>query len=109
MQICRNALCADGLLPRFDEFVEGEWSTAAVRGVMVGSLIEFHPPGELRIKVLSDPIALRAGDRYTVRLYAAANELLWSYETVAKYESSFPNGIECDTVPCKTMVVHAKP
>jgi hypothetical protein len=60
----------------------------------------------LLITIVSDPLLLADGDHYWVVLRDDRTEVIGKFERTIKYDTSYPNGKACDTVPCRRAVVH---
>ena len=109
VRVCLNRRCADAHTDGI-ELVRSRgldyhywfgvpFHTSRMEFLMSSSELVFH--------IYSDPIVLADGDKYTITFYKS-HQPIGKFEKVVRYESSFPNGQQCDTVPCKRATVQAQ-
>ena len=103
-RFCRNDVCSSRL------FTNG---TGLEQGLLVGGGLmrgrlrsDYFESGDrtglnLRMTSNEDSYLLRNDDRYTLDVIDQAGTTLHHEEHIIDYVESFPNGQECDTVPCR--------
>jgi len=117
-EVCTNGTCvrSDPLPIAF-----GRWNKVSTLAALhhSGGDIEFHllsgsnidftwgPQEELRIWWPRNSAVLVDGDHYTVTFYKDSR-ILGSFEHKVRYWSMYPNGQDCDMMPCRRAILHAR-
>ena len=109
VEVCRQQQCSRAKL-------EGLW---VVQKVGVTSRYFFDPPlsgwvdydskspDELVFEISAEPEALRDGDRYSLK-FVKSSKVLGEVHHTVQYRSWYPNGQDCDTVPCRRATVQSR-
>ncbi|MBS2020505.1 MAG: hypothetical protein JST00_47050 [Deltaproteobacteria bacterium] len=98
LTVCRNALCARTarVISLSDGTMEGDDLGASFSG----------GGDKLRVRMDVLPSVLRDDDRYSMKLVnGRTGETLYAAERAASYETSYPNGRDCDVHPKRKKVV----
>ena len=104
IQVCRNqTTCAqtDASLV-FDpakSFVSGPLTGALAAGVALTQRKDGRY--DLSVRLSDDPAGLHDGDAYSVTVTVGSSVVLSGHAT-ATYDVSYPNGMQCDAVPCRS-------
>jgi hypothetical protein len=110
LKVCRNGACgtATTVLPvSFSDGLSGTLEGALTATWGVQELSMQSPRFDFQIEVRDDPAALSDADTYTVTITQGTTTLA-SFSGVAPYQTSTPNGAQCDVFPCRfaTVTVH---
>ncbi len=109
VRVCLNQRCADAQTDGIEVVrSRGEDYHYGFGVPFHASRMEFlTSSSELIFHVESDPVVLADGDKYTITFFKA-HQPIGRFEQVVRYQASFPNGQQCDTVPCKRATVQAR-
>jgi hypothetical protein len=102
VEVCRNDRCARAEITQFPD-VAGTGIGAALAGAFVGQVTVWKEEAGYRLDVHAEPEIgrpLANGDRYTFRLIDKTGARAADVERTATYVESYPNGKDCDVVPC---------
>ena len=104
LRVCRNAACAGltiGALPTATSDQSAFVVHGAVDAAIVISLSADAAFG-VTVSVPADPADLADGDAYQVELLNPVSGRVLGFAMPVTYTESFPDGAECDVVPCRT-------
>ena len=104
LRVCRNAACAGltiGALPTATTDQAAFVVHGAVDAAIVISLSADAAFG-VTVVINADPADLADGDAYQVELLNPVSGRVLGFAMPVTYAASFPDGAECDVVPCRT-------
>jgi hypothetical protein len=109
IEVCLNDACLSGTLPRPPSGPENGAVTfpdpqtiEATASPRVDVVVMDDPgPVELHLHYWARGANLRDGDRFSVVCRNPAGATVFSRHRTVTYDESYPNGRECDVVPCR--------
>jgi hypothetical protein len=114
VEVCFNEACVAGTLPTFD--AGGRW------GVSFPRPLDREEAPSVSVSIIRSPGAsvffvdcfppsssdLRDGDRFSVTARDPASNVVFSVMETLGYVESYPNGKDCDLLPCCTAALNVE-
>jgi hypothetical protein len=108
LKVCRNATCAGTKLQGIVPTRQDQGAVFNVHGALDMSLslnLAANGVYTVDVHVDADPADLAQGDRYVVEIRNPSDGLIFGFDRPVTYDEAFPDGVECDVVPCRTASV----
>jgi hypothetical protein len=105
LHVCRNATCGGLTLTSALPAGPSDQAAFVVHGALDAAIvIAVSPDGVfgVTVAVTADPADLTDGDLYQVELLNPGGGRVLGFSMPVTYAESFPDGADCDVVPCRT-------
>ena len=119
IEVCRNDVCLAGTLVELSEPTRsGEGFGVTLEPgdgeihPFVDAVIWLGESQGYRLEVMYWPHShaeLQDGDRYALTLTQPDGTALLQLDETVEYEETYPNGVECDVTPCRSVAFEVAP